>query len=228
MKISKMFLLSAIVFSLWAVQWSPLKTEVVHDDLFPPSPPESRQDTVFHVAVEELPEPIGGLSAIQKNVIYPEIVRRAGIEGTVSVEAFIDEAGNVVRTQIFKGVHPALDKAAVQAIEMAKFRPGKVLGKPVKVRLSIPVRFRVSAKGETAKHTLYPGNYPVSAGAIDVPESAEWRAMNTEAHRDKVLLVLEEQWSDMQGFWSVMSYLTAGEALKLAEQLQKAARSVKK
>ncbi len=40
----------------------------------------------YFVAVEQMPEPIGGIAAIQKNVHYPEIAKRAGIEGRVYVK----------------------------------------------------------------------------------------------------------------------------------------------
>jgi len=184
------------------------------------------QDTVYYVVVENMPQPIGGIQTIQQNVHYPEIMRRAGIEGTVYVEAFIDETGTVIRTGIVKGVHPALDKAAADAITKTKFEPGQRQGKPVKVRVSIPIRFRMSVKGEAEKHTVYTGNYPLSAGAIVIPEKAEWRALNTKAHPDRILLVLEDNWGHNKGFWSVSSYLTRGEAIELAESLREAAASM--
>ncbi len=184
------------------------------------------EDTVYYVAVENMPQPIGGIQAIQQNVHYPEIMRRAGIEGTVYVEAFIDETGTVIRTGIVKEVHPALDKAAADAVSKTKFEPGLHQGKPIKVRLSIPIRFRMSVKGEAEKHTVYTGNYRLSAGAIVIPEKAVWRALSTKAHPDRVLLVLEDNWGHHKGFWSVSSYLTRGEAMKLSELLREAAISM--
>jgi len=193
--------------------------------------PAFQQDPVdtsmYSVAVENLPQPVGGIAAIQKQVAYPEIAKKAGIQGTVYVEAYVNESGKVVRTTIAKGVHPALDKAASDAIMKTKFVPGTQEGKPIKVRLAIPIRFRLDSMGKAQKHKLYPGNYPMSAGGIEVPENAEWKAMNTEIEKDKVLLVLQEKWKDQQGFWSVMSYLTKKEALKLAKDLEEAAGKIK-
>lgn len=183
------------------------------------------EDTVYFMMVENMPQPVGGVQAIQQNVKYPEIMRRAGIEGTVYIEAFVDEAGTVVRTAVVKGVHPALDKAAADALLKTKFQPGQHQGKAVKVRVSIPIRFRLNVKGETEKHTLYTGNYPISAGAVVIPEKAQWRALSTQAHPDRILLVLEETWGESDGFWSVMSYLTHSEAIELAESLRKAAEA---
>ncbi len=108
----------------------------------PPKQEDSEEETYF-IAVEELPEPVGGISAIQALVVYPEIARRAGVEGTVYVEAFVDENGNVTRTEIKKGIGAGCDEAAAAAVMKAKFKPGKQRGKPVKVRMSIPIRFRL-------------------------------------------------------------------------------------
>jgi protein TonB len=120
-------------------------TEIVTTKDAPPPPPkqeESEEETYF-VAVEELPEPIGGIAAIQAAVVYPEIAKRAGVEGTVFVEAFVDENGNVTRTQVVKGIGAGCDEAAMAAVQKTKFKPGKQRGKPVRVRMSIPIRFRL-------------------------------------------------------------------------------------
>jgi protein TonB len=97
----------------------------------------------FFVVVEEMPEIIGGLESIQRNVVYPEIAIRAGVEGTVYVMAFVDENGNVVKADVVKGIGAGCDEAAVAAVMKAKFKPGKQRGKPVKVRVMIPIRFKL-------------------------------------------------------------------------------------
>lgn len=101
----------------------------------------SNPEDVYFVAVEEAPGPIGGLEVIQKKITYPEVAKRAGIQGRVFVKAFIDEKGNVVKCEIIKGVHPALDSSAVDAVMKTKFTPGMQRGKPVKVQVSIPIVF---------------------------------------------------------------------------------------
>jgi protein TonB len=75
---------------------------------------------------------------------YPEIARKAGIEGTVYVEAVIDEKGNVVQTAIMKSLgHSGCDEAAIAAIRSVKWKPAKQRDRAVKVRISIPVKFRL-------------------------------------------------------------------------------------
>ena len=112
----------------------------------PPPPPVEEEDNaepVFFVAVEEQPEPIGGIQAIQKAIVYPEIAKRAGVQGRVYVKAFVDENGNVVKVDILKGIGAGCDEAARDAVMKTKFKPGRQRGKPVKVQVSIPVVFKL-------------------------------------------------------------------------------------
>ncbi len=97
----------------------------------------------YFVAVEEMPEPIGGIIAIQSKIKYPEIAKRAGIEGKVYVQAFIDENGNVENAKIIKGIGAGCDEAALEAVKQTKFTPGRQKGKPVKVQVSIPISFKL-------------------------------------------------------------------------------------
>jgi TonB family protein len=96
--------------------------------------------------VEEMPEIIGGLESIQRNLVYPETAIRAGVQGTVLVMAFVDENGNVERAEVVRGIGAGCDEAAVSAVMKVKFKPGKLNGKPVKARVLIPINFKLRAK----------------------------------------------------------------------------------
>jgi periplasmic protein TonB len=113
----------------------------------PPPPPKEEkkieEEPTYFVAVEEMPEPIGGIGAIQSKIVYPEIAKRAGVEGKVHVLAFVDETGNVTKVEILKGLGAGLDEVAMNAVKQTKFKPGKQRGKPVKVQVSIPIVFRL-------------------------------------------------------------------------------------
>jgi protein TonB len=107
----------------------------------PPPPPESN---VIFIAYDEPPEPMGGYAAIQRAVIYPEIAREAGIEGTVIVQATIGKNGKVIETTILKGIpKTGLDEAAMDAIKLIEWKPAYQRDKPVTVRISVPVVFRL-------------------------------------------------------------------------------------
>ncbi len=114
----------------------------------PPPPPKEdkkivEEEPVYFVAVEEMPEPIGGITEIQKKIVYPEIAKRAGVEGKVYVLAFVDESGTVTDVKLIKGIGAGCDEAAMDAVKKTKFKPGKQRGKPVKVQVSIPVVFKL-------------------------------------------------------------------------------------
>lgn len=112
----------------------------------PPPPKEEKkieEEPTYFVAVEEMPEPIGGIQAIQSKIKYPEIAKRAGVEGKVYVLAFVDESGNVTDAKIIKGLGAGCDEEALNAVKQTKFKPGKQRGKPVRVQVSIPIVFKL-------------------------------------------------------------------------------------
>ena len=97
----------------------------------------------YFIAVEEMPEPIGGMKAILEKVVYPPEAKDKKIEGKVFVLAYIDENGNVTNSEIIKSVDPLLDSAAAQAVRQVKFIPAKQKGKNVKVQVTIPIVFKL-------------------------------------------------------------------------------------
>jgi len=100
-------------------------------------------ESEFFVTVETMPEIIGGVASIQEKIVYPEIAKRAGIEGKVYILAFIDENGNVANARILKGIGAGCDEAALNAVKKTRFVPGKQRGKPVKVQVTVPIAFRL-------------------------------------------------------------------------------------
>ncbi len=109
----------------------------------PPPKEEIEEEPTYFVAVEEMPAPIGGIRAIQEKIVYPEIAKRAGVEGKVYVLAFVNEKGDVTKAQIIKGIGAGCDEAALNAVLKTRFTPGKQRGKPVKVQVSIPIIFKL-------------------------------------------------------------------------------------
>ena len=80
----------------------------------------------------------------QARAAYPEIARRAGLEGTVVVQVLVGPRGLVERAEIIQGVHPLLDKAALDAAARCQFTPGKQRGVAVPVWVAVPYRFRLN------------------------------------------------------------------------------------
>lgn len=107
-----------------------------------PPPPQPEADEPFEV-VEEMPQIVGGIKALYEQIRYPEMARRAGIEGRVTLQFVVDREGRVVDPMVLRGVHPQLDQAALDALRKVKFAPGRQRGKAVPVRMKLPVLFRL-------------------------------------------------------------------------------------
>lgn len=119
-------------------------------NLPPPPPPAPTEEEVVEeeepeifVIVEEMPELIGGLSSIQQRINYPEIAKKAGVEGRVIVQFVVNEQGDVVNPEVVRGIGAGCDEEAVRAVMQAKFLPGKQRGKPVRVKMSLPITFKL-------------------------------------------------------------------------------------
>ena len=72
--------------------------------------------------------------------VYPDDARKAGIEGTVTVEATTDDRGRVQKVRILKSV-PELDQAAVDAVKQWVYEPMLIDGKPKGIVVTITCRF---------------------------------------------------------------------------------------
>ena len=108
---------------------------------------EPMEEPVYKV-VEVMPEFPGGMKAlmdfIQKNIRYPEEVRKNGIQGRVAVSVVIDENGRVTDPVIMRSRYPALDEEALRIVElMPQWKPGMQQGKAVKVEFTFPVTFKL-------------------------------------------------------------------------------------
>jgi protein TonB len=114
----------------------------------PPPPPPPKEEVVedepeIFTIVEKMPELIGGLASIQSKIKYPEIAKKAGVEGRVIVQFVVDETGSVVDPIVVRGIGAGCDEAAIVAVRQAKFTPGLQRMKPVKVKMSLPITFKL-------------------------------------------------------------------------------------
>lgn len=116
-------------------------TPVPLPDVLQTKPKVDLSDETFFEVIEELPSPVGGLKSIQEKVHYTEIARRAGVEGTVYIQAKINKNGDVVDAIVLKGLGAGLNEEALNAVLATKFIPGKQRGKAVNVKMIIPIKF---------------------------------------------------------------------------------------
>ena len=111
-------------------------------DLPPPPPKSEETQDDFFVVVEQMPQLIGGLASLQKKVRYPEMARRAAIEGRVTIQFIVNEKGRVENPKVIRGIGGGRDEEALKAVMTARFKPGMQRGRPVRVQYSLPIVFR--------------------------------------------------------------------------------------
>ena len=106
-------------------------------------------DNAFDV-VEQMPEFPGGqiamLNFLSKNIRYPEAAHKAGIQGRVVATFVVEKDGSISNAKVMRSIDPLLDAEALRVISsMPNWIPGKQDGKPVAVKYTIPVTFKLNS-----------------------------------------------------------------------------------
>ena len=106
------------------------------------------EERIFEV-VEENPEFPGGTAALMKyfkdNIKYPRVSRDNNSQGKAFVRFTVNSDGSIQDVEVIKSSGDIyLDKEAIRVIEaMPKWKPGRQLGKAVRVKFVLPVNFRL-------------------------------------------------------------------------------------
>ena len=100
------------------------------------------------VTVQKPPVFPGGeqelLKYLAENIKYPPLARETNIQGTVALSFVIGKDGQVSDIGILKDIGGGCGKEAVRVVQaMPRWTPGEASGYPVKVRFTLPVRFRL-------------------------------------------------------------------------------------
>ncbi len=108
---------------------------------------EPEEQEIFDV-VENMPEFPGGQAALMsylaKNIKYPTIAQENGTQGRVIIQFVVNRDGSIVDARVARGVDPYLDKEALRVVNsMPKWKPGMQRNKPVRVKYTVPVMFRL-------------------------------------------------------------------------------------
>lgn len=101
-------------------------------------------DQVYlEAVVEERPDHLSG-PALQ----YPELLKQAGVQGRVLVQAVIDTTGRAVPSsvKILQSAHAGFDQPAKSYVLQSLFRPGRVAGRAVKVLVNMPIDFKLTTR----------------------------------------------------------------------------------
>lgn len=138
---------------------------------------DSPQD-VFDV-VEKMPEFPGGvqelLGFLSKTIKYPAEAEKAGTQGRVIATFVVRKDGSISDARVVKSVDPLLDAEALRVINaMPAWIPGTQNGKPVNVKYTVPISFRLDGKTKeapTAVGTFTPTEKPTAVGTFTPTEN---------------------------------------------------------
>ena len=113
--------------------------EIISDTTLLSQDQSPTEDIVFFGELDKKPKPIS-IPAPK----YPEKMRRAGIEGTVTLKVLVDIDGTVTEIRVHKSSgYTEFDQAAINALRKAKFEPAEHKGDKVKTWTQMPFFFRL-------------------------------------------------------------------------------------
>lgn len=125
----------------------PPPAEVGDGDIAVPVPePDVPGKPVMHA--EESPVFPGGdlglAKELKRHLKYPKEVLEIGLQGKVYVQYVVGVDGSIGDIKVVRGVHPLMDKAAVDAVKHLPnySSPARMNGKPVPFQLVLPVVFQ--------------------------------------------------------------------------------------
>ena len=114
----------------------------------PPAPPAPKIDEALVIS-EIMPEFEGGMSKMYKwlgkNLKYPDVASRNGIEGRVVISFIVEKNGRISDVKILKGIGFGCDEEAERVIKaMPKWKAGMQNGSPVRVKYTLPLTFKIN------------------------------------------------------------------------------------
>jgi periplasmic protein TonB len=112
-----------------------------------PEPDIETEPEVFDI-VESMPKYVGGMGEFYKfvgeNLKYPSQARRIGVGGKVFVHFIVDKDGTLSNIKIARGIGAGCDEEVLRILAMSpNWIPGKQRGNPVRVRMMLPITFRL-------------------------------------------------------------------------------------
>lgn len=97
---------------------------------------------------EVIPFPANGMEGLYRFIVrkikYPKAAAKNGIQGRVFVQFIVDKDGSVIDVEVLKGIGKECDEEAIRVMKLMKnWHPGIQRGQPVKVRMVMPLMFKL-------------------------------------------------------------------------------------
>lgn len=111
--------------------------------------PQEPDSNAVLIVVEEMPSFPGGMPAlsayVSEHLKYPEKAKELRVEGLVLLQFVVEKDGSVSNAEVTRGIGYGCDEEALRVIRaMPAWKPGQQSGKPVRVRYSLPMRFKLT------------------------------------------------------------------------------------
>ncbi len=95
------------------------------------------------VIIEELPAIIGGQEALEQKLVYPKDAKENGIEAVLDAKVSVSKTGKIENIAFDSEYGYGLENAAANALRRVDFKPGVRNGKPIRMVITIPVKFEL-------------------------------------------------------------------------------------
>lgn len=93
------------------------------------------------IAVDK--DPYVDLGVLNRSVVYPQVAKRAGIEGKVTVRVLVRKDGKARKNFVVSTDSELLNKSAIDAVMQAKYLPAIQNGKPLACWITVPIAFKM-------------------------------------------------------------------------------------
>ena len=110
------------------------------------------QDTVFaFTSIDQQPSFQGGMDKfyeyLSKSIKYPKEAVAKNVQGKVFLSFIVEKSGELTNINVDRKLGAGTDEEAIRVLEASpRWIPGKIAGKPVRVKYNIPISFALSKK----------------------------------------------------------------------------------
>lgn len=132
---------------------------------------------------------------VQERVVYPDEAIAYGIEGRVTLAFVVERDGTLSGIEPLTSPDPVLSDAVIRVVRQSpRWSPGMLEGKPVRVRLTVPVEFNLQS--DPAQTTIRDGSLPSFQGG-DLIAFKRWVLRNLD-FPDTIFNFGDEGWVDAE------------------------------
>ena len=132
---------------IWDPEYDKNEPDYEYEPITIEPEPETEYEGYIYIAEIQANFPGGDserMKFLQKNMRYPQMARESNIEGTVFLSFLVEKDGTITQVKVMRGIGGGCDEEAVRVLKsMPKWSPGKQRGRPVRLKMTMPIKFRL-------------------------------------------------------------------------------------